>query len=142
ADTARRSVSGVSSDEELLNVTRSQQAYAAAAKIATAADEMLSTIIQMQHTQKAYQIQQQISSGNRAVRPSDDPSSYQLREQLTLRSQKLATDQQFLGGQKDRLDNYDATVGTSVDQIRQARSSVQQASNAPADSNQMAAFKD
>lgn len=47
ADTARRSVSGVSSDEELLNVTRLQQAYAAAAKIATAADEMLSTIIQM-----------------------------------------------------------------------------------------------
>lgn len=47
AQTARRSVSGVSSDEELLNVTRLQQAYAAAAKIATAADEMLSTIIQM-----------------------------------------------------------------------------------------------
>lgn len=47
ADTARRSVSGVSSDEELLNVTRLQQAYAAAAKIASAADEMLSTIIQM-----------------------------------------------------------------------------------------------
>ncbi|MFN8613334.1 MAG: flagellar hook-associated protein FlgK [Vulcanimicrobiota bacterium] len=47
AETARRSVSGVSSDEELLNVTRLQQAYAAAAKIATAADEMLSTIIQM-----------------------------------------------------------------------------------------------
>jgi flagellar hook-associated protein 1 FlgK len=47
ADTSRRSISGVSSDEELLNVTRLQQAYAAAAKIATAADEMLSTIIQM-----------------------------------------------------------------------------------------------
>ena len=47
AQTARRSISGVSSDEELLNVTRLQQAYAAAAKIATAADEMLSTIIQM-----------------------------------------------------------------------------------------------
>lgn len=47
AQTARRSVSGVSSDEELMNVTRLQQAYAAAAKIATAADEMLSTIIQM-----------------------------------------------------------------------------------------------
>lgn len=47
AQTARRSVSGVSSDEELLDVTRLQQAYAAAAKIATAADEMLSTIIQM-----------------------------------------------------------------------------------------------
>ena len=47
AQTSRRSVSGVSSDEELLDVTRLQQAYAAAAKIATAADEMLSTIIQM-----------------------------------------------------------------------------------------------
>lgn len=94
------------------------------------------------HTQKAYQLQQQISSGSRAVRPSDDPALYQLREQLTLRSQKLKNDQQFVGGQRDRLDNYDATVGGLVDQIRQARSLVQQASNAPADSSQMAAFKD
>lgn len=92
------------------------------------------------HTQKAYQLQQQISSGSRAVRPSDDPALYQLHEQLTLRSQKLQSDQQFLGGQQDRLDNYDSTVGSLVEQIRQARSLVQQASNAPADSTQMAAF--
>ena len=94
------------------------------------------------HTQKAYQLQQQISSGNRAVRPSDDPSMYQLREQLTLRSQKLQNDQQFVGAQQDRLDNYDSTVGGLVDQIRQARSLVQKASNAPADSSQMSAFRD
>lgn len=93
------------------------------------------------HTQKAYQLQQQISSGSRAVRPSDDPSMFQLREQLTLRSQKLQSDQQFVGGQRDRLDNYDATVGGLVDQIRQARSLVQRASNASADASQMAAFK-
>lgn len=94
------------------------------------------------HTQKAYQLQQQISSGSRAVRPSDDPALFQLREQLSLRSQKLKNDQEFVGGQRDRLDNYDATVGGLVDQIRQARSLVQQASNATADSTQMAAFKD
>lgn len=94
------------------------------------------------HTQKAYQLQQQISSGSRAVRPSDDPALYQLREQLTLRSQKLQNDQQFVGGQRNRLDSYDATVGGLVDQIRQARSLVQQASNATADATQMAAFGD
>lgn len=94
------------------------------------------------HTQKAYQLQQQISTGSRAVRPSDDPALYQLREQLTLRSQKLQNDQQFVGSQKDRLDNYDATIGNLVGQIRQARSLVQQASNAPADTTQMSAFRD
>ena len=94
------------------------------------------------HTQKSYQLQQQISSGNRAVRPSDDPAMYQLREQLSLRSSKLQSDQQFVSGQRNRLDNYDATVGGLVDQIRQARALVQKASNATADSNQMAAFKD
>lgn len=94
------------------------------------------------HTQKSYQLQQQISSGSRAVRPSDDPALYQLREQLSLRSQKLQGDQQFVSGQRNRLDNYDATVGGLVDQIRQARALVQKASNATADSNQMAALKD
>jgi flagellar hook-associated protein 1 FlgK len=47
ADTQRRSTSGVSSDQELLDVTRMQQAFAAAARVASAADEMLSTIISM-----------------------------------------------------------------------------------------------
>ncbi|MFN8613333.1 MAG: hypothetical protein U0931_37695 [Vulcanimicrobiota bacterium] len=95
-----------------------------------------------QHNQKAYQLQQQIATGSRAVRPSDDPAMYQLHEQLSLRSQKLRTDQEFVGAQKNRLDDYDSSVGSLVEQIRQARSLVQQASNAPADPTQMAAFRD
>ncbi|MBT9588589.1 hypothetical protein IV102_34950 [bacterium] len=47
AQAARSSISGVSSDEELLAVTRMEQAFAAAAKIATVADEMLTTLMQM-----------------------------------------------------------------------------------------------
>ncbi|MBS2038435.1 hypothetical protein JST97_25880 [bacterium] len=95
-----------------------------------------------QHTQKSYQLQQQIASGNRAVRPSDDPALFQVHEQLSLRSQKLQTDQQFVGAQRNRLDNYDSSVGNLVDQIRQARTLVQQASNAPADPTQLSAFRD
>jgi len=47
ADGLRSSISGVSSDQELLDVTRMEQAFAAAARIASAADEMLTTLIQM-----------------------------------------------------------------------------------------------
>lgn len=95
-----------------------------------------------QHNSKAYQLQQQISSGSRAVRPSDDPALYQLHEQLTQRSAKLQSDQQFVGAQKNRLDNYDSSVGNLVEQIRQARTLVQKASNATADPTQMSAFRD
>lgn len=47
ADNARSSVSGVNSDEELLQLTKQQNAYQMAAKVATAADDMLSTLIKM-----------------------------------------------------------------------------------------------
>lgn len=47
AQATRRSQSGVSSDEELLHVTRLEQAFAAAARVAQAADEMLTTLMQI-----------------------------------------------------------------------------------------------
>jgi len=47
ADTRRASVSGVSTDEELVNLIRFQNAYAAAARVVSAADEMLQTVIGM-----------------------------------------------------------------------------------------------
>lgn len=43
----RQQVSGVSVDEELINLTRYEQAYAAAARLVNVADEMLSTVINM-----------------------------------------------------------------------------------------------
>lgn len=46
-DAYREEVSGVSLDEEMVNLVQFQSAYAAAAKLVTAADEMLQTIIQM-----------------------------------------------------------------------------------------------
>jgi len=47
ADARRVSVSGVSTDEELVNLIRYQNAYAAAARVVSAADEMLQTVIGM-----------------------------------------------------------------------------------------------
>jgi flagellar hook-associated protein 1 FlgK len=43
----RQSVSGVSLDEEMLNLIKFQHAYEAAAKLVTTVDEMLETVIQM-----------------------------------------------------------------------------------------------
>ena len=43
----RDSVTGVNVDEELTSLMRAQQAYAAAAKVVSAADEMLRTLVEM-----------------------------------------------------------------------------------------------
>jgi flagellar hook-associated protein 1 FlgK len=47
ADVQRTSVSGVNIDEEMVSLIKFQNAYAAAAKLVTAADEMLQTILDM-----------------------------------------------------------------------------------------------
>lgn len=47
AATRREQVSGVSMDEELTNLMRNQQAFAAAAKLVTTVDEMMQTVLQM-----------------------------------------------------------------------------------------------
>lgn len=46
-DARRASASGVNMDEELTNLMRAQQAYAAAAKVVSAADEMMQVLTQM-----------------------------------------------------------------------------------------------
>jgi flagellar hook-associated protein 1 len=43
----RQSVSGVSTDEELINVMQYQQAYTAAARLITVVDEMVQTVLNM-----------------------------------------------------------------------------------------------
>src|SRR5665213_996658 len=47
ADTQRQSVSGVSTDQELISLTKNQQAYAAAAKVITTANSMSQTLLDM-----------------------------------------------------------------------------------------------
>jgi flagellar hook-associated protein 1 FlgK len=47
ADARRQSVSGVNLDEELVQLLRTQQAYTAATKLVSAADEMLQTLLQL-----------------------------------------------------------------------------------------------
>ncbi|HEY0970381.1 MAG TPA: flagellar hook-associated protein FlgK [Gemmatimonadales bacterium] len=47
ADVRRQSVSGVSTDEELLALMRHQQAYVAATRVVTAVDEMMQSLLQM-----------------------------------------------------------------------------------------------
>jgi flagellar hook-associated protein 1 FlgK len=46
ADQQRTAVSGVSVDEEMVNLISQQQAFGAAAKIVTIADDMMKTILQ------------------------------------------------------------------------------------------------
>jgi len=46
-DNYRESVSGVSLDEEMINLIKFQNAYAAAAKMISTADEMIQTVLQM-----------------------------------------------------------------------------------------------
>jgi len=47
ADNRRTSVNGVSTDEELISLTQYQQAYSAAAKVISTADEMAKTLLDM-----------------------------------------------------------------------------------------------
>ena len=47
ADTRRASLSGVSSDEELIDLMKHQQAYAAATKVIKAVDDMMQTLLTM-----------------------------------------------------------------------------------------------
>ena len=47
ADIRRSSFSGVSTDEELVRLIEFQTAYAAAARVVSAADEMLETLVRM-----------------------------------------------------------------------------------------------
>ena len=47
ADTQRQSISGVSTDQELISLTKNQQAYAAAAKVITTAASMSQTLLDM-----------------------------------------------------------------------------------------------
>ncbi len=44
-DTQRESVSGVSLDEEMVNMVKFQQAYNAAARMVTVLDEMIDTVV-------------------------------------------------------------------------------------------------
>jgi flagellar hook-associated protein 1 FlgK len=46
-DNYRESISGVSLDEEMINLIKFQNAYTAAAKLVSTADELLQTVIQM-----------------------------------------------------------------------------------------------
>jgi flagellar hook-associated protein 1 FlgK len=46
-DNYRESISGVSLDEEMINLIKFQHAYDAAAKLITTVDELLNTVINM-----------------------------------------------------------------------------------------------
>ena len=47
ADSRRQAVSGVSTDEELVNMMRVQQSYQAATKMIKMADEMMQTLLSL-----------------------------------------------------------------------------------------------
>ena len=47
ADTRRQSVSGVSTDEELIKVIEAQHAYQGAARLVSVVDEMMQTLVDL-----------------------------------------------------------------------------------------------
>lgn len=94
------------------------------------------------HASRAFQLQQEISTGSRVNKPSDDPGMYQLKDELTQRLTGLDADQKFLTEQSNRLDNYDSGLGTLVDNLRQARTVVQRASNASTDPTAIGGLRD
>jgi flagellar hook-associated protein 3 FlgL len=85
------------------------------------------------NSSRAFELQQEIASGSRILKPSDEPGGYQRKEELTGRIQGLQSDQQFLRQQELRLDRYDSSVGSLVENLRRARTIVQRASNSGTD---------
>lgn len=85
------------------------------------------------HSERAFQLQQEIASGSRVNKPSDNPGLYQLKDDLQQRVSQLQAGQRFLAEQSNRLNHYDAMVGGLTDNLRTARSLIQRASNAATD---------
>lgn len=97
-------------------------------------------ILQSQ-AQRSFQLQQEIATGSKVNRPSDQPALYQLKDDLTRRVERLQSDQQFLSEQASRLDHYDSLIGGLTEHLRSARTMVQRASNAASDPQALAGMK-
>ena len=66
-------------------------------------------------------LQDQLSSGKRVVRPSDDPTSAALAERAMTRISRVTTDQRALDAQRNAITQGESTLGNVTDALQRFR---------------------
>jgi len=74
-------------------------------------------------------LQENLTSGKRVVRPSDDPTSAALAERALTRISRIATDQRALESQKNAIVQAESTLGQVTDALQRFRELVVSAGN-------------
>ncbi len=74
-------------------------------------------------------LQENLTSGKRVVRPSDDPTAAAQAERSLMRLSRIATDQRALEVQRNTMANAESTLGDVVDALQQFRELVVSAGN-------------
>jgi flagellar hook-associated protein 3 FlgL len=66
-------------------------------------------------------LQENLTSGKRVLRPSDDPTSAALAERALTRINRIATDQRALDAQRDAIEVAESTLGSITDAMQRFR---------------------
>jgi flagellar hook-associated protein 3 FlgL len=74
-------------------------------------------------------LQENLTSGKKVVRPSDDPTGAAQAERALTRITRIATDQRALEAQRNTIANAESTLGDVVDTLQQFRELVVSAGN-------------
>jgi len=74
-------------------------------------------------------LQENLTSGKRVVRPSDDPTAAAQAERSLMRLSRIATDQRALEVQRNTIASAESTLGDVVDALQQFRELVVSAGN-------------
>jgi flagellar hook-associated protein 3 FlgL len=74
-------------------------------------------------------LQENLTSGKRVVRPSDDPTSAAIAERALTRISRIATDQRALESQKNAIAVAESTLGEVTDSLQRFRELVVQSGN-------------
>lgn len=74
-------------------------------------------------------LQENLTSGKRVLRPSDDPTSAALAERALTRINRIATDQRALESQRDAITVAESTLGSITDAMQRFRELVVSAGN-------------
>jgi len=74
-------------------------------------------------------LQENLTSGKRVVRPSDDPTAAAQAERSLMRLSRIATDQRALEMQRNTIASAESTLGDVVDALQQFRELVVSAGN-------------
>jgi flagellar hook-associated protein 3 FlgL len=74
-------------------------------------------------------LQENLTSGKRVLRPSDDPTSAALAERALTRINRIATDQRALEAQRSSIEVAESTLGSVTDAMQRFRELVVSAGN-------------